>query len=435
MTARSSLRSARTARGMATWMLCAVAWQVAWQPFGLGATAAEHDRDWSQVELAWRGDPRPTADLPAGATTPTAEPRLSRRAIRRATRRGWPVTSQDRNHPDAQAPEPTSGLPRPAAEPQDTAAATVPPPVFLGPQAITDAPAIAHRDQPYAAAGHQRQRFDIHIPTGCSGGGLPLVVWIQGEDWQAGSKSDCPLTWLVGRGYAVASVGYRPSDVAVFPAQLDDCRAAVATILADAEIWGVDRDRVCVVGSRAGGHLAALVGFSAAAADASPPLEQQEAAVPDADVAAVCTIAAPVHLTTLGAAHDRGSSAVSRLVGGPLPEIREAALAASPLVHVSADDPPTLVLHGRDDSNIPVDQATRLHKSLQAAGVDSKLVILEAGHPLPLDESSPAGSELLQFLDRVLGPGQRRAPAEPAQEPAVAPATTDGAAPSTSATR
>lgn len=302
----------------------------------------------------------------------------------------------------------------------------------LGPQGGAGGPAIAHRDQPYASTGHPRQRFDIHIPTGCGGGGgLPLVVWIQGEDWQGGAKSDCPLTWLVARGYAVASIGYRPSDVAVFPAQLEDCRAAVATILADAEIWGIDRDRVCVVGSRAGGHLAALTGFSttppaAAGATAGQPRAEQPLSQPD--VAAVCTIAAPVHLTTLGAEHDRGSSAVSRLVGGPLPEIREAALAASPLVHVSADDPPTLVLHGRNDASIPADQAARLHKSLEAAGVDSTLVILETGHPVPLDEASPAGRQLLQFLDRVLGPGRRPAAADLEPKP-------EDAAPATSPTR
>ena len=67
---------------------------------------------------------------------------------------------------------------------------------------------------------------------------------------------------LTERGYAVASIGYRLSDTAVFPAQLDDCRAAIVEIERNADVWGIDRDRVAVVGSGAGGHLAALVGLT-----------------------------------------------------------------------------------------------------------------------------------------------------------------------------
>lgn len=379
---------------------------VMWCHAGFRASAADGFRDWSDVQLAWRGDPRPAADLPTTGTVPSPpEPRPSRRAMRRAARRGIPQET-------SRTPPRAVGAP-PAGDQLE------PPRAIVIEPAATGKPleSIAHRDRVYGSGGHRRQRFDLHIPAGCSGGGLPLVVWIEGDDWQSGAKAECPLTWLVARGYAVASIGYRPSDEAVFPAQLDDCREAVATILAEAETWGIDRDRVCVVGSGAGGHLAALVGFSSApsapapAATDPPAVAAGPAAQTAADVTAVCTIAAPVHLTTLGAAHDRSTSAASRLVGGPLPEIREAALAASPLVHVSADDPPTLVLHGRHDATIPVDQAARLHRSLEAAGVDSRLVILDAGHPVPLDETAPAGRELVHFLDRVLGPGQHTLPA------------------------
>jgi dipeptidyl aminopeptidase/acylaminoacyl peptidase len=128
-------------------------------------------------------------------------------------------------------------------------------------------------------------------------------------------------------------------------------------------------------------------------------------------VAAVCAIAAPCQLTTLGASHDRAASAASRLVGGPLPELREAALAASPLTHVSQDDPPTLIMHGRHDTVISSEQAVRLDRALAAAGVDHTLVLLDAGHAVPLGPATPAATALLAFLDRVLGPGR---PVEPA---------------------
>ena len=274
-------------------------------------------------------------------------------------------------------------------------------------QSAAESRPTVHRDQPYGPASDPRQRFDIHLPAGCNGGGIPLVVWITGADWQEGSRVDCPVTWLAEKGYAVACISYRPSDAAVFPAQLDDCRSALATLLRDAEIWGIDRSRVCMAGTGAGGHLAALVGFTRAEtpgdADTRPP----------GMVAAVCAVAAPSQLTALGGPNDRASSAASRLVGGPLPEFREAALAASPLTHVTTDDPATLLVHGTNDPIVPADQAVRLDRGLAAAGVDHTLVMLDAGHTIPLGEETPAAAELLRFLDRVLGAGRRSEPASP----------------------
>jgi dipeptidyl aminopeptidase/acylaminoacyl peptidase len=164
-------------------------------------------------------------------------------------------------------------------------------------------------------------------------------------------------------------------------------------------VWGFDRDRIAVVGSGAGGHLAALVGL---AAEAEPR------------VAAVCTVAAPTHLTSLGPEHDRPTSPASLLVGGPLGEFREAAQRASPLSYVSADDPPCLVIHGDRDDSIPAAQSVKFDAALRAAGVDSTLVVLEgAGHRPDLGRASPAGRALLEFLDRTLGPGVRASAAAP----------------------
>jgi dipeptidyl aminopeptidase/acylaminoacyl peptidase len=119
-------------------------------------------------------------------------------------------------------------------------------------------------------------------------------------------------------------------------------------------------------------------------------------------------MAAPTHLTTLGPEHDRSSSAASLLVGGPLPEFREAAQQASPLTHVSVDDPPVLIVHHRLDPSVPADQAVRLDAALRAAGCDSALLLLEGeAHRPALDRSAPAGHSLLEFLDRTLGPGIR----------------------------
>lgn len=285
----------------------------------------------------------------------------------------------------------TSRLPAPPLRVESTLESPFAPPAAVAPQGEI----LVHRDQPSLPTADARQRFDMFLPAGCAGGGMPLVVWIHGDTWRDGSRADCPVRWLADEGYAVASIGYRLTDSATFPAQLDDCRAALEEIRRTAEVWGIDRDRIAVVGSGAGGHLAALVGLSGPG---------------EARVAAVCAVAAPTHLTSLGPDHDRPSSPASLLVGGPLAEFREAAQRASPLSYVSGDDPPCLVIHGDRDETIPTAQSVSLDAALRAAGVDSTLVVLErTGHRPSLDRAAPAGRALLEFLDRTLGPGIRAA--------------------------
>lgn len=328
--------------------------------------------------LSRADDPRPPADAPF-ETGVSPEPRLSRRAQRRASRR--------RPVPEAAPPAASIGVLTTLESPFET----------LGAAALE--PFVVHRDQPYADANHDRQRFDIYLPKGC-GGGLPLVAWIHGDTWQSGSRADCPVTWLVDCGYAVACIGYRPSTGAAFPAQLDDCLAAVSVLQENAEIWGIDRDRICVAGSAAGGHLAALAGL----------WDQPMNGKPLPPIAAVCAINTPTHLPTLGPEHDRAASPASQLVGGPLPEFREAAQQASPLTHVSADDPPVLVVHARSGGAVPFDQSQKFTAALRAAGVNSRLVAIDSAGPTPsLGRESPAGRALVEFLDETIGHGSRSA--------------------------
>jgi len=348
---------------------------------GVAGDASALAGTWDGVDIAWRDDPRPAADVP-GEFAPAPGRRGSRRP-RRATRRSRPVSVP------AEAPTATAvPAERPAVRPADSVSA-----------------AVTHRGQRYGAEANARQRFDLHLPEGCAGGGTPLVVWIRGTDWRGGQQDDCPLLWLVRHGFAVASIDYRPSDVAQFPAQLDDCRAALATLRQDAAVWGIDPERICVFGRAGGGHLAALVAFATSppATGTGQPAEQA------GDVAAVGAIGAPFHLASLGIAHQRGTSAASRLVGGPLLEFREAARHASPLEHVGADAPPTLLLHATRDANVPADQSLELDRALKAAGADSTLVLLD-GDAAPVDAESPSGLAVRRFLERVIGSGQAHAP-------------------------
>ena len=116
------------------------------------------------------------------------------------------------------------------------------------------------RDLTYVEGGHERNRLDLYLPEKAEGR-LPLIVWIHGGAWYAGSKTDpSPAMAMVGKGYAVASINYRLSQHAVFPAQIEDCKAAIRWLRANAGKYNLDPERIGVWGLSAGGHLVALLG-------------------------------------------------------------------------------------------------------------------------------------------------------------------------------
>ena len=105
------------------------------------------------------------------------------------------------------------------------------------------------RDLQYVEGGHQRNRLDLYLPEKAEGR-LPLVVWIHGGGWWAGSKEGCPAVPLVAKGYAAASINYRFSQHAVFPAQIEDCKAAIRWLRANAAKYHLDPDHIGVWGAR-----------------------------------------------------------------------------------------------------------------------------------------------------------------------------------------
>lgn len=362
---------------------------VIWVVFSAAMTAGWAD------PIAWRDDlcflwedPRAPADSPLDVEPPPGR-RLSWRAQRRANRRRIAadrLRSSDEPEPGSLNADEPAGPKSPTGD--DTARGA----------------GLTLRDQSYATPDREgRRRFDLTLPGRCPGS-IPLVVWIHGDGWRDGSKADCPISWLSMEGYAVASIGYRTTDTARFPAQLDDCRAAIAELVRRSGEWGIDPARIAVVGSGAGGHLAAL-----SALDPDDDGESGHARTPEGGFipSAFALIAAPTHLPTLGPEHDRPRSAASLLVGGPLPEVREAALRASPLMHVSSDAPPCLIVHGDADRTVPIDQALRFDAALRTAGVPTTLVILDGvGHTPALDRDSTSGRALLEFVNRTLRHGE-----------------------------
>ena len=243
---------------------------------------------------------------------------------------------------------------------------------------------IAKRDVPYVAGGTERQRLDVFFPEK-SDKPVALIVWIHGGAWSAGSKDRCPALRLAEDGYAVASVTYRFSQHAVFPAQIEDCRAAIRWLRAHAAELNVDPARIGVWGSSAGGHLVALLGVAGDRTewDKGDNLDQS------ARVQAVVDWFGPTDLLTMGAQsssdsrirHDDADSPESRLIGGAIQEEKEKARAASPVTYATKDDAPMLLMHGDRDPLVPHAQSIELRDALTKAGADATLKILPgSGH-------------------------------------------------------
>lgn len=260
------------------------------------------------------------------------------------------------------------------------------------------------RDLPYVPNAAPRQRLDLYLPLE-SGTAFPLVAWIHGGAWRAGTKDGGPARALVPLGYAVASIEYRFSQDAPYPAQIDDCKAAIRWLRAHSAEYGIDPRHVGVWGASAGGHLVALLGVTGRASDfdVGPNLDQSSA------VQCVVDFFGPTDFLNYGALPaarlDAPDSAVAQLLGGPVSTHQALARRASPLYFVTGDAAPFLILHGDRDPLVPLQQSRELEAALQKAGVECTLqVVPGAGHGGP-GFSTPENRKLIvDFLDRHLKP-------------------------------
>ena len=245
------------------------------------------------------------------------------------------------------------------------------------------------KDIAYIEGGDEAQKLDIYVPEKPADKPLPLVVHIHGGGWIGGSKFPCPVAGMVLKGYAVASVEYRFSQKAKFPAQIQDCQAAIRWLRAHAKQYNFDTEHVGVVGGSAGGHLSALVGTSGGK-KAFVPIGGNE---DQSDrVQAVCDIFGPANFGTVvqQAADDKNVKNIfefntpkdphSSLIGAKLDE-KPKADAVSPVHYVSKDNPPFLILHGTHDTLVRYAQSQELLAALKAQGVEAWLqTIPGAGH-------------------------------------------------------
>jgi acetyl esterase/lipase len=256
------------------------------------------------------------------------------------------------------------------------------------------------KDLVYVPGGHERQKLDLYLPEKPAESALPLVVWIHGGGWEAGGKEGCPAVPLVGKGYAVASINYRFSQHALFPAQIEDCKAAIRWLRANAKKYNLDPDHIGVWGASAGGHLVALLGVTGGVKE----LEGDEGNLDQSSrVQAVVDWFGPTDFATVGQGLSNPHSPVAKLIGGSPLDLKEKAAKASPVTYVGKDAAPTLIMHGDKDTLVIPSQSEEFAAALKKAGVEVTLKIVKGnGHGGP-DFLNPENRKLIfDFFEKHL---------------------------------
>lgn len=235
----------------------------------------------------------------------------------------------------------------------------------------------------------------------------PLVIWIHGGGWRGGSHKANRMPWIVEYGYAMASISYRLTDRAVFPAQIHDCKGAVRWLCANAERFGYDATRIAAAGSSAGAHLAMLLGTSAGVkaleGDIGGNLDQSSAvsAVIQYYGASDFILRAETQPSS-ATSPERGSF---KLLNGDATGHIDMDLArmASPVYYVDRNSCPMLSFHGSDDSTVLPDQAIRIADAFRRNGLVHELhMIPGAGHGSPVFFEGENRRAVVRFLEQVL---------------------------------
>lgn len=222
-----------------------------------------------------------------------------------------------------------------------------------------------YRDVLFAAPDGHKLRMDLYVPR--SDRPVPVVLWMFGGCWRFGSKGyHVNVRDLTSCGIAVASIQYRMSYQAVYPAQLHDCQAAAQWLRDHGTEYGIDATRMGASGESSGGQLAAMLAAT----------EGRER------IRAVCMLYTPTDMVDLAQLHAKrhGLSLVDKLFGGRIEEKLDLAIQASPIHHISPSTPPALIIHGQFDGVVPVQQSERYHFALTDAGIESTFLVAHDQH-------------------------------------------------------
>lgn len=233
------------------------------------------------------------------------------------------------------------------------------------------------------------KRKDLQTPA-------PTLIFIHGGAWRKGKRADY-LPYLIDyaqKGYITATISYRLIKQATYPAAAQDVSCGIKWIKANAGQYGIDTDRIALVGGSAGGHLSLLIGYGG-----ENPLFNKECDLEvDTKVKAIVDFYGPVDLTTPYAVGTYQTQDFLNTTYDKHPEVYES---ASPKTYITSDDPPTLIFQGTIDSLVPVSQSDSLDVWLKRVGVPSEYHRLK-GWPHTMDASKKVNEYCQFYIDRFL---------------------------------
>ena len=258
--------------------------------------------------------------------------------------------------------------------------------------------------------GHQ---LNIYLPL-TGEGPFPVVMLIYGSAWFSNNLKDTAVK-IMGRpllenAFAIVAVNHRSSREAIFPAQINDVKAAVRFIRANAKKYSLDTSFIGVTGYSSGGHLSALLGtsggvdkFTSKAVTISLDGKLGVSKRISSKVNAVVDWFGPTDFLIMDSCgsnfkHDAANSPESSLVGGPIQQNREKCELANPITYIDPSDPPFLIVHGDSDLVVPQCQSVILDMALQKDSVRTKLILVEKGGHGPGLFEPIFFNEMVQFF-------------------------------------
>jgi acetyl esterase/lipase len=265
---------------------------------------------------------------------------------------------------------------------------------------------VLYGNIPYANDTLKKHLLDVYVPpTGKSS--YPVVVWIHGGAWMSNDKyADMgymknTLKGLIDNGYAVASIDYRWSTMAIFPAQIQDCNQAVEFLYQHAGKYNLDKGRMALIGFSAGGHLANLVGLSN---NNTVNAFYAGGKKPHFKIKLVLDFYGPSDLATLKGNDSKDPhNPITLLLGGMVADNQEKAKKASPATYIDSNDPPFLIVQGEKDESVNPAQAITLSAKLKAAGVKNDLIIVPgAPHYGVMFDAENIRQKIFEYLNKYL---------------------------------
>jgi acetyl esterase/lipase len=232
-------------------------------------------------------------------------------------------------------------------------------------------------DIQYCTGGGKPLLMDVFLPKQRSATPTPAVLWIHGGGWEHGDKSgNSGAQLLAAAGFVAASISYRLSGDARFPAAIQDCKCAIRFLRANSASYGIDAGRIGVAGSSAGGHLAELVATAGKRAGLEgnggwPGISSSVQAA--ASYFGVSDLTAEFPAKTV--------PYLVKFLGGAESHNSRLYRKASPIFYVTRDDPPLLLVHGENDGDVPFRQSVRMTEAYRRSGLPVEFIqVHNAGH-------------------------------------------------------